>query len=179
MGISLRPGADHRRRADHRPGRDHPGPGNDPPPPPGPAEETAALILITHDIALVAQVCDTDRGHVRRPPGGGAGPSSKIISRPAASLHQGADRAPFRAARSTSGGGDFRQIPGMMPDLIRPAPRLRLFAPMLRKRPRDTLARRARSSRRPGRAAWWPVSLGSWADGRETLPAKSCSGSRR
>ncbi len=53
----LQPQAADRRRADHGPGRDHPGPGAGPD---AQLKETygTAMILITHDLGVVAEVCD-------------------------------------------------------------------------------------------------------------------------
>ena len=56
-GPGLRPGRRHRRRADDR-ARCH-GPGADPSVPRGPARQLGlSLILITHDLSVIAETCD-------------------------------------------------------------------------------------------------------------------------
>ena len=100
-------------------------------------EKKSALLLITHDIALVGQICDTIgvmyAGHLVE-----LGPKKEVITRPLHPYTQGLINAiPGQKACK----GEITQIPGMMPDLSRLPrgcpfePRCELSIPACRKKP--------------------------------------------
>ena len=121
-------GPAHRRRADDRPRRDHPGPGPRAARAPITHEHDTALILITHDIALVREY--VDRVVVLY-----AGPG--LRERAGRRGHRAA-RAPLHAGAAGSvpradlaPGERLAAIPGELPD-PRPSPRGCPFAPRCR-----------------------------------------------
>ena len=123
-GPRLRPGDRHRRRADDGPRRDGPGPD------PRAARATSAhelglsLILITHDLSVIAETCDRVlvmyAGRVAE-----EGPVDEVFRRAAPPVHPEAARAfpNIHADRRT-----LDVIPGSPPDLREPPPGCR-FAP--------------------------------------------------
>ena len=86
-GDRQRPRRDHRRRADHRPRRDDPGPGAR-----GAARRRsevtgAAIVMITHDLGVVAGFADRVAGHVRRARPVETGTVDDVFYRPADAVH--------------------------------------------------------------------------------------------
>ena len=79
-----------------------------------------AILLITHDLGVVAQLCDRVAVHVRRPARGGRPPVAAALRRAAAPLHPGAARARSRARACAR--GCLRVIGGQVPDLTDPPP---------------------------------------------------------
>ena len=76
-------------------------------------QKGASMILITHDIALVAQICDTIgvmyAGHLVE-----MGPKTQVINRP---LHPYTRGLILSIPGTQEAKGKLYQIPGMMPDL--------------------------------------------------------------
>ena len=99
-----------------------------------------ALVLITHDMGVVAETRAARRRDVCGPDHGGAR-DREPVRRAAASLHGGAAGG---AARSASDGGRLATIPGVVPGTVRPAARLPV-QPALRLCDAADRARSARS----------------------------------
>ena len=118
-GARLPPGPADRRRADDRARRDHPG--ADPRADARPAGGVGmSVLLITHDLGVVAEICRRRGGHVRRARSSRAAAVADALRRPAAPLHaRPASSSRPRAWRPQERG--CRPIPGMVAEPVRPA----------------------------------------------------------
>ena len=113
-GPRLRPGDRHRRRADDGPRRHGPGPDPGAPRAASGASSGLSLILITHDLSVIAETCDRVMVMYAGPGGrGGAGPPGLHGAAPP--VHPDAAGAPSRT--STRTGATLETIPGSPPDL--------------------------------------------------------------
>ena len=110
-GPRLRARAAHRRRADHRPRRDGAGPD------PGPAARRCrsvtgmAMLFITHDLGVIAEMCDRVRRHVRRPGGRGRAGGRPVLRARSTPTPKGC----WLDARVRPGPSGSSPIPGSCP----------------------------------------------------------------
>ena len=117
IALSCEPQLHPVRRAHHRPRRDDPG--SDPEAARGACARDfgVSVVFVTHDLAVVAQTCEPDRGHVRRP-GGRDGHRRRGVPARRATRTRSACCAPCRDFDLVRQSLD--SIPGQPPDLVLP-----------------------------------------------------------
>ena len=113
MALAQRPEAAHRRRADDRARRDDPG--ADPRPAPRRCSATLgmAVVFVTHDLGVVADICDRVRGDVRGPGRRGGDVDASCSPARATRTPKACSR---RCRRPTPPGEPLTVIPGQVPE---------------------------------------------------------------